>query len=94
MVVVEYGAAAMKSPQINEFLMKNLVLLSCVGLRMVLLVHGGRLEYNSCLEITGVEDKFTDGSSVTNEETVDFEKIMLMEMVNSFYGLFFVELLE
>ena len=45
-VVVKYGGAAMKSPELQASMIRNLVLLSCVGLRPVL-VHGGGPEINS-----------------------------------------------
>ncbi|KAK1600956.1 hypothetical protein QYE76_037787 [Lolium multiflorum] len=45
-VVVKYGGAAMKSPELQASVIRDLVLLSCVGLRPIL-VHGGGPEINS-----------------------------------------------
>jgi acetylglutamate kinase len=55
-IVVKYGSAVMKSPKLQELVIRDLVLLSCVGVRPML-VHGGRPEINSCLTRVGVECK-------------------------------------
>ena len=58
----------MKSPQLRECVINDLVLLSCVGLRMVL-VHGGGPEINSWLAKINVEPKFINGLRVTDGST-------------------------
>lgn len=80
-VVVKYGGAAMKSPQLRESVIKDLVLLSCVGMRMVL-VHGGGPEINSWLARIGVEPQFINGLRVTDEVTMEVVEMVLVGKVN------------
>jgi len=47
-IVVKYGGAAMKDPTLKEGVIKDLVLLACVGMRPIL-VHGGGPEINTWL---------------------------------------------
>lgn len=82
-VVVKYGGAAMKSPQLRESVINDLVLLSCVGLRMVL-VHGGGPEINSWLAKINVEPKFINGLRVTDGSTMELVEMVLVGKVISF----------
>lgn len=69
-VVVKYGGAAMKSPELQASVIRDLVLLSCVGLRPIL-VHGGGPEINSWLARVGVEPQFRNGLRVTDAVTME-----------------------
>ncbi|KAJ3680559.1 hypothetical protein LUZ60_016837 [Juncus effusus] len=80
-VVVKYGGAAMKSAELRESVIKDLVLLACVGLRMVL-VHGGGPEINSWLARIGVQPQFIDGLRVTDEVTMEVVEMVLVGKVN------------
>ncbi|KAF3323750.1 Acetylglutamate kinase [Carex littledalei] len=72
----------MKSPeQRRDSVIKDLVLLSCVGLRMVL-VHGGGPEINSWLAKIGVEPQFINGLRVTDEVTMEVVEMVLVGKVN------------
>lgn len=82
--MVKYGGAAMKSPQLRESVIKDLVLLSCVGLRMVF-VHGGGPEINSWLAKIGVEPQFINGLRVTDEITMEVVEMVLVGKVISFF---------
>ena len=53
-VVVKYGGAAMKSEELKAAVIRDVVLLSTVGIRPVL-VHGGGPEINAMLNRVGVE---------------------------------------
>ena len=57
-VVVKYGGNAMKNPELQQQVMHDLVLLSMIGIRIVL-VHA-----------LGIESKFVRGLRVTDEETM------------------------
>ncbi|KAK2993528.1 hypothetical protein RJ640_007360 [Escallonia rubra] len=52
-VVVKYGGAAMKSEALQASVIADLVLLSCVGLRIVF-VHGGGPEINRGFNRLGI----------------------------------------
>lgn len=80
-VVVKYGGAAMKDPSLKEGVIKDLVLLSCVGLRPVL-VHGGGPEINSWLTKIGIEPQFRNGLRVTDGPTMEVVEMVLVGKVN------------
>ncbi|CAD6341233.1 unnamed protein product [Miscanthus lutarioriparius] len=80
-VVVKYGGAAMKSPVLQASVIRDLVLLSCVGLRPVL-VHGGGPEINSWLARVGVEPQFRNGLRVTDAVTMEVVEMVLVGKVN------------
>ena len=80
-VVVKYGGAAMKSDQLKETVLRNVVFLSCVGLRPVV-VHGGGPEINSWLDKLGIEAQFKNGLRVTDAPTMDVVEMVLVGRVN------------
>ncbi|CAI5523208.1 unnamed protein product, partial [Closterium sp. Naga37s-1] len=80
-VVVKYGGAAMKDPTLKEGVIKDLVLLSCVGLRPVL-VHGGGPEINTWLTRIGIEPNFKNGLRVTDGPTMEVVEMVLVGKVN------------
>lgn len=80
-VVVKYGGAAMKDPSLKDRVIKDLVLLSCVGMRPVL-VHGGGPEINAWLAKVGIEPQFRDGLRVTDGPTMEVVEMVLVGRVN------------
>lgn len=80
-VVVKYGGAAMKDSNLKDQVMRDLVFLSCVGLRPIL-VHGGGPEINSWLEKLNIEPQFKDGLRVTDAPTMDVVEMVLVGRVN------------
>ncbi|CAL8466941.1 g6477 [Coccomyxa elongata] len=80
-VVIKYGGAAMKDPTLKEGVIKDLVLLSAVGIRPVL-VHGGGPEINSWLEKLGIVAEFKNGLRVTDGPTMDVVEMVLGGRVN------------
>ena len=80
-VVVKYGGNAMINEELKEAVMRDLVLLSTIGIRIVL-VHGGGPAINKTLEKMQVESKFVDGLRVTDRETVDVVQMVLSGKVN------------
>jgi acetylglutamate kinase len=80
-VVVKYGGAAMKDGSLKEGVIRDLVFMSCVGIRPVL-VHGGGPEINSWLEKIGIEPQFKDGLRVTDAATMDVVEMVLVGRVN------------
>lgn len=65
-IVVKYGGAAMKDPTLKAGVINDLVLLSCVGVKPVL-VHGGGPEINAWLEKVNIKPNFKNGLRVTGE---------------------------
>ena len=80
-IVVKYGGNAMINDELKEAVMRDLVLLTTVGIKVVL-VHGGGPEINKTLDKIGVESKFVDGLRVTDKETVDVVQMVLAGKVN------------
>lgn len=80
-VVVKYGGAAMKDGELKDRVIRDLVFMSCVGIRPVL-VHGGGPEINSWLEKLGIAPQFKDGLRVTDAATMDVVEMVLVGRVN------------
>ncbi|KAI4379715.1 hypothetical protein MLD38_005976 [Melastoma candidum] len=80
-IVVKYGGAAMKSDDLQSSVIKDIVLLSCVGLRPVL-VHGGGPAINSWLSRLRIEPVFLDGLRVTDSATMEIVSMVLVGKVN------------
>ncbi len=80
-VVVKYGGNAMINEELKEAVMHDLVLLSTVGIKVVL-VHGGGPEINKTLNAMQIESKFADGLRVTDSDTVDVVQMVLAGKVN------------
>lgn len=80
-VVVKYGGAAMKDASLKDKVMRDIVFLSCVGLRPVV-VHGGGPEINSWLGKLGIEPQFKNGLRVTDAATMEVVEMVLVGRVN------------
>ena len=62
-VVVKYGGAAMVNESLRAAVAEDLVLMSCVGIRTVL-VHGGGPEIDAMLRRLGKEPRFVGGPAL------------------------------
>lgn len=80
-VVVKYGGNAMINAKLKKAVMYDLVLLTTVGIKVVL-VHGGGPDINKTLEKMNIESKFVDGLRVTDKDTVDVVQMVLAGKVN------------
>lgn len=80
-VVVKYGGNAMLNEGLKKAVMEDIVLLSTIGIKVVL-VHGGGPEINSMLERVGKESKFVDGLRYTDEETMEIVQMVLSGKLN------------
>ncbi len=80
-IVVKYGGAAMKDPTLKAQVIRDVVLLACVGLRPVV-VHGGGPEINAWLDKLGIEPQFRNGLRVTDATTMDVVEMVLVGRVN------------
>jgi acetylglutamate kinase len=80
-VVVKYGGAAMKDSDLKDKVIRDIVFLSCVGLRPIV-VHGGGPEINSWLDKLGIEPQFKNGLRVTDAPTMDVVEMVLVGRVN------------
>ena len=80
-VVVKYGGNAMISDELRQAVISDIILLSLVGIRVVV-VHGGGPEITEMLNKIGKESKFVDGLRYTDEETMDVVQQVLCGKVN------------
>ncbi len=79
-VVVKFGGNAMVDPQLSTTFAEDIVLLRSVGLRPVV-VHGGGPQIGSLLERLGKTTEFRDGLRVTDAETLDVARMVLVGKV-------------
>lgn len=80
-VVVKYGGNAMISEELRTAVISDIILLSLVGIRVVV-VHGGGPEISAMLKKIGKESKFVDGLRYTDQETMDIVQQVLCGKVN------------
>ncbi|HEX3173937.1 MAG TPA: acetylglutamate kinase [Solirubrobacterales bacterium] len=81
-VVIKYGGAAMREPALREDFATDVVLLKYVGLNPVI-VHGGGPEITRYMERLGLEVRFHEGLRVSDEETVEVARMVLLGKLNS-----------
>ena len=80
-IVVKYGGNAMLNEELKTAVMNDIVLLSLVGIKVVL-VHGGGPEINDMLKRVGKESKFISGLRYTDDETAEIVQMVLAGKVN------------
>ncbi len=81
-VVIKYGGAAMREEELREGFATDVVLLKYVGLNPVI-VHGGGPDITSYMERLGMEVRFVEGVRVSDPETVEVAKMVLLGKVNA-----------
>ncbi|MDH3707940.1 MAG: acetylglutamate kinase, partial [Acidimicrobiia bacterium] len=79
-VVIKFGGNAMVDPALAESFAEDVVLLRSVGLKPVV-VHGGGPQIGELLERLGKETEFRDGLRVTDGETLDVARMVLVGKV-------------
>jgi acetylglutamate kinase len=80
-VVIKYGGAAMTDPELKEEFARDVVLLKYVGLNPIV-VHGGGPDITHYMERLGMEVKFVDGLRVSDADTVEIAKMVLVGKQN------------
>lgn len=80
-LVIKYGGNAMTNDELKDAVMNDIVLLSLVGIKVVL-VHGGGPEINDMLKRLGIESRFVNGLRYTDDTTIDVVKMVLSGKVN------------
>ncbi|MBQ8893895.1 MAG: acetylglutamate kinase [Clostridia bacterium] len=80
-VVIKYGGNAMINEQLKEQVMEDIVLLSLIGVKVVL-VHGGGPEITETMKKVGKESVFLDGLRVTDKETAEIVQMVLAGKIN------------
>lgn len=80
-IVIKYGGAAMKDDKLKADVIRDIVVLSCVGVRPIV-VHGGGPEINTWLGKLNIAPQFKDGLRVTDADTMDIVEMVLVGRVN------------
>ena len=78
--VIKYGGAAMSDNDLKTETVKDFVLLSCVGIKLII-VHGGGPEINLMSKRLNLPVKFVDGLRVTDKETMEIVEMVLVGKV-------------
>ena len=80
-IVVKYGGNAMVSDKLRQAVMSDIILLSLVGIRVVV-VHGGGPEISEMLKKLGHESRFVDGLRYTDPDTMEIVQMVLCGKIN------------
>lgn len=80
-IVIKYGGSAQTSPELKEKFAEDIVLLSLVGIKPVI-VHGGGARISELLEKLEIHSEFVDGHRVTSEETMRVVEMVLSGEIN------------
>jgi acetylglutamate kinase len=80
-IVIKYGGAAMDDPGLREEFARDVVLLKYVGLNPVV-VHGGGPDITAYMERLGMPVEFVGGLRVSDADTVEIAKMVLVGKVN------------
>jgi acetylglutamate kinase len=81
-IVIKYGGAAMRDEELREAFATDVVLLKYVGLNPIV-VHGGGPDITEYMQRLGMEVRFVEGLRVSDRETVEVAKMVLLGKVNS-----------
>jgi acetylglutamate kinase len=80
-IVIKYGGAAMAEDELRDAFATDVVLLKYVGMNPVI-VHGGGPEITEYMKRLGLEVKFIDGLRVSDAQTVEVAKMVLIGKLN------------
>lgn len=80
-IVIKYGGHAMTNPQLEETVLKDIILMKLVGMNPVI-VHGGGPAIDSWLKKINIEPRFVNGLRVTDEKTMEVVEMVLAGKIN------------
>lgn len=80
-VVIKYGGAAMTDSDLKDQFARDVVLLKYVGMNPIV-IHGGGPDISSYMRRLDMPVEFVDGLRVSNAETVEVAKMVLVGKVN------------
>ena len=81
-IVIKMGGHAIVNPDIMEKIVQDIVLLKFVGIHPII-VHGGGPEITEKMERMGKKSEFVAGLRVTDDETLEIARMVLVGNVNS-----------
>ena len=80
-IVVKFGGNAMIDDQLAAQFAEDVVLMHSVGIRPVV-VHGGGPQIGALMDRLGIQSEFRDGLRVTDAETLEVARMVLVGKVN------------
>ena len=80
-MVIKYGGAAMTDPALKRDFSRDVTLLKFVGMNPVV-VHGGGPDITRYMERLGMRVEFVEGLRVSDAETVEVAKMVLVGKQN------------
>ena len=80
-LVVKLGGAAMSDDALDRAMAQDMLMLKSVGIRVVL-VHGGGPQIDRFMRLAGKEPEFRGGLRVTDAETLDIVRMVLVGKIN------------
>lgn len=81
-IVIKYGGHAMLDEDAKTWTIKDTILLKYVGMKPVI-VHGGGHEITKAMKKLGKQPKFIEGLRITDEETLEIAKMVLVGKINT-----------
>lgn len=80
-IVIKYGGAAMKNDHLKFQVVQDILFLSSLGVKVVI-VHGGGPTINDWLNRLNIEPKFENGIRMTNFQTMEIVEMVLVGKIN------------
>ncbi len=80
-IVIKYGGSAQTSPELKEKFAQDIVLLSLIGIKPVI-VHGGGSRITELLNKLEIHSEFIDGHRVTCEDSMRVVEMVLSGEIN------------
>jgi len=80
-VVIKYGGSAQTSPELKEQFAEDILLMSLVGIKPVV-VHGGGAKITQMLSDLNIDTKFIEGQRVTTKEVMRIVEMILSGEIN------------
>jgi acetylglutamate kinase len=80
-LVIKYGGAAMKEPELKKGFAQDITLFQTLGIQVVL-VHGGGPQIGNLLEELNIPTRFVEGLRVTDSRTMDVVEMVLAGKIN------------
>nr|AYR06404.1 acetylglutamate kinase [Rhodogorgon sp.] len=80
-IVVKYGGSAMQNQTLKDKVINDILCLSCMGIRPIL-VHGGGPMIDDWLNKVNIKSKFEKGVRLTDSKTMEIVEMVLVGKVN------------
>jgi acetylglutamate kinase len=81
-VVIKIGGSMMEDDEILQGVLDDIILMKYVGIKVVL-IHGGGKQITELMEERNIKVEFVDGLRVSNEETMDVVRMVLIGSINT-----------